>query len=236
MATSAPAGLPTQGCRAGSDRHFVSNITSSDMPSPSCMYACACHLSCFCSEAHAPTSIGAYLPGGLPRLRALPTALHSGCAVGRFGDGGRRVSNGAGHSPKMQPKRQKGTEFLKVVVADRGARLSGRRSATRSRASPSGVSREALLLHLDGILGLGGGLLVRALSRWWVRLCMPWACSHPARLSRPPRLHHKRSIPPPLCLRCASRAGHQAASRGGGRLVDLGGLLDQGVELVVAAV
>jgi len=84
----------------------------------------------FCPQARA--GIDATLPGGLHRPRY-------------SGHGGRRTLNSAGLSPKLRPDNGRDAS-LKLRVADRGARLSGRRSATEARSLASATRRARRLL------------------------------------------------------------------------------------------
>jgi len=100
----------------------------------------------FCPQARA--GIDATLPGGLHRPRY-------------SGHGGRRTLNSAGLSPKLRPDNGRDA-FFKLWVADRGARLSGRRSATEARSLASATRRAGggYSCEVTGRLGVA-----RALAR-----------------------------------------------------------------------
>ena len=128
--------------------HVISNLlglTPQARPDPtlfSMFFACACT-----AQVNVPLC-----SMGCPRSRVLPPALHSGCAEGRYGAGGPARFKGRRAQPRNAAMLQRSTfcELLKVCVADRGARLSGRRSATEARGAaqltphaPDGCSCEA---------------------------------------------------------------------------------------------
>ena len=104
----------------------------------------------FCSHGH--TSIGAYLPGGLHRLR---------CSE----HGGRRFSKGAGLSPTMQLTRQEGTFKSSGRRPRRSLELAGgrrrRRGARRRRSAEPEVQgkshlRQGACLPAERLAGLEG--------------------------------------------------------------------------------
>jgi len=121
----------------------------------------------------------AWLPQrAAPRLRAFPMALHSGCAMGRYGAGG------AGAFKRRRARAPKCGWCSSQAHFKRSFRTSGRRPR-RSLERPAagdgvqGPRRRGIegahMQRPDEVLGPGGGLLARALGSWWDRLCALWA-------------------------------------------------------------